>query len=667
MSRWRLILGGALFAGVVLVAVDRMFPPDLSRYRTASLELHDAGGETINVSLSVDGMWRLATAPDDVSSRYLDLLIAKEDRRYWRHVGVDPIALARALWQLASHGHVVSGGSTLTMQVARLLMPHRRDAPDKLIEIARALQLEERFSKREILAMYLTLAPFGSNIEGVRAASLVYFGHEPRRLSDAEAALLVALPQNPTLLRPDRYPDRAGIAARRVLEHAGVPIADISFTPVARHALPSLAPHLAERFAGLSGSVVTTLDGRLQSAVCDLISREWPWLGGPASISALVVHNHDRAVLAHIGGADYFGVGGMVDLVRSRRSPGSVLKPFIYGMAFDDALIAPDTLIEDVPLRIGDYAPQNFDRDFHGTVTAREALQQSYNLPAIEVLNGIGPARFAAALAQSGVHIVLPRGTKAPGLPIALGGLAISLEDLAKLYVSLADDGRIGPLRLRADDPFERGSALMTAQAAHEIGDILRETPRPDGLAPARTHVVAYKTGTSYGFRDAWAIGYTDTFTVAVWVGRIEGTPRPGAFGRNTAAPFVFKIFDLLPEEPVQSASSGLASANLIAPALRRYMPQSGMSHLVQAAAPRKVYPPPDATIDISGGDGSTPAIALEASGGRAPYRWAVNGVPLPKPPIGGVVSWAPDGPGFAQISVTDRNNRSASEQIRLE
>ena len=312
--------------------------------------------------------------------------------------------MLRAAAQRVTHGRVVSGGSTLTMQVARLLHPHRHDFAGKLRDVAMALLLEARFSKREILSLYLTLAPFGGNIEGVRAASLMYFGHEPSTLSAQEAALLVALPQSPARRRPDRHPGPAQAALRRVLARAG--LADAVWAFHGRQDLPRLAPHLAARLrlAGLCGPVRTTLDGKLQRSLEALSHRESAWFGAGVEAAALVVRNTDRAVLAYLGGTDWRGRGGMVDMVRATRSPGSALKPFIYGLALSDGLIRPDTLIEDARLRIADYAPQDFDRAFHGTVTASEALQQSYNLPAVTLLDWLGAPRVAAVLRGAGAR-----------------------------------------------------------------------------------------------------------------------------------------------------------------------------------------------------------------------------------------------------------------------
>jgi penicillin-binding protein 1C len=671
MARGLLVLGAAALTLIAATALlDRVFPPDLSRYDRRSPELLDAAGRPLNIATAPDGNWRLAIAPEQVSPRYLDMLLATEDRRFWRHPGIDPVALARALWQLARHGHVVSGGSTLTMQVARLLTPHPHDLAGKLHDMARAVQLECHFSKREILAMYLTLAPFGGNIEGVRAASLIYFDREPATLTDDQAALLVALPQSPTRLRPDRHLAHAASAQRKLFARLRPAEQGVPLQPVLRHPLPALAPHLAQRLAGAADGAAlrTTIDGALQQAAEGLLRRERRWLGDDANPAALVVRNEDRAVLAYVGGTDYFGPGGMVDLVRARRSPGSTLKPFIYGLAFDDAVVAPDTLIDDAPLRIGDYAPQNFDRRFHGLVTAREALQQSYNLPAVALLSEIGPARFAAALRQAGASLALPQGGE-PGLPLALGGVGISLEDLAALYVALADGGRAARLRLLAQEPPAPATPLMTEMAALQVGDILEGTPRPDGVSPAGPRAIAYKTGTSYGFRDAWAVGYSHAYTVAVWVGRGDGSPRPGSFGRDTAAPILFRLFDLLPAEPdapaLHARAAGDTSSRL-APALRRHRPRGAAPTAADTSPLSVVFPPDGALVELAR-VGTTPApVALEASGGVPPYRWAVDGMPLASAPVGAASTWRPDGPGFFRLSVSDRDGHAVSEQVRL-
>ena len=642
----------------------RLIPPDLTRANDPSLELLDHTGSLLNVAVARDGIWRMRTHPRDVAPAYLAMLLRLEDRRFYQHPGIDPLALVRAAGQLLTHGRIISGGSTITMQVARLLRPHRHDIAGKLQDMAVALQLESRLSKSEILSLYLTLAPFGGNIEGVRAASLIYFGHAPSTLSPQEAALLVALPQSPTRRRPDRHPQTAQAAIVRVLARAGEPPA--AWIPNARHHLPRDAPHLAARLrtAGLRGPVRTTLDGSLQKSVEALATREIGFSGANVEMAALVVRNSDRAVLAYLGGSDFFGRFGMIDMVHAVRSPGSTLKPFIYGLAIDDGLIRPDTLIEDAKLRIADYAPQDFDRAFHGTVSASEALQQSYNLPAVTLLDWLGAGRVAATLRGAGARITIPGGGPAT-LPLALGGVGMTLWDLSALYAGLGAGGMVSALRLLAADTTPPGTALMTRNAAAQVTTILREAARPTGLSDLSPRSVAYKTGTSFGFRDAWAFGTTPAATIGVWVGRADGTPRPGAFARGTAAPLLFRLFDLLPEEsqalPSNTGPSPGPSFGPRAPALH-HLPSRDARPL-QGDYPHILYPPSGVTLALGSGE----PLALEAAGGTPPYRWAVNGISLKPARLGQSPAWQPDGPGFAHLTVTDGLDRSAQEDVRLQ
>lgn len=664
-----LALGVAALA-LAILAADRLFPLDLARYQDRSLEVLDRDGEALRRFTTEDGMLRLLTPADAVDQRYLALLLETEDRRFWSHPGIDPLALARAIWQLVRSGHVVSGGSTLTMQAARLLEPHPHDLAGKLADIARALQLEAHFDKREILTMYLTLTPMGGNLEGVRAASLSYFGHEPQRLSPAEAALLVAIPQSPTRLNPDRHPLRAERAAQRILARA-MPAETPASPPIVRQAVAPHALHLADRLrlAGAKDVVRTTLDGALQRALEDLVARERAWIGADANMAVLVAATRDHSVLAYIGGNDYFGSGGMVDMIRARRSPGSALKPFIYGLALDDDIITPETIIDDGPVQFGDYGPRNFDRVFHGPVTAREALQQSYNSPAVQLLAELGPGRFASSLRIAGAQLAFPEGAS-PGMPLALGGVGIDLCDLVMLYAALANGGEAAALRFERDAAPSATVPLMTAQAARQIEAILAGVAPPDGMAPAGPRAIAYKTGTSYGFRDALAIGSSGDYTVGVWVGRTEGTPRPGAYGRNTAAPLLFRIFELLPadhaalpraEQPLRTAALGRAAA------LKRFGLAPGF-HAADpsASALRILFPPPGAQIELAPAENGRAALALEATGGVPPYRWAVDGRPLRVAAPGAPMSWQPDGPGFVSVSVTDSLQHTTVAEFRL-
>lgn len=640
----------ALRLGVVAVllsagalALDRWFPPDLSRARMLSPELRAASGEVLNLRTTPDGMVRLE--PGRVNQELVRLLLAREDRRFDLHPGVDPIALARAAGQLVQNGHIVSGGSTLAMQVARMLEPHPRTFAGKLHDILRGVQLQAHFGRGEILRLYLTLAPMGGNIEGVRAASLLYFGREPSDLTLAQSALLVGLPQSPTRRRPDRYPAAAWASARRVLAAAGEATVATS-GPVVRAPLPSLARHLAQRFPG---GAQTTIEARLQRGVEALAGREVPWLGPDADMAALVVRNRDRAVVAYLGGTRFFGPAGMVDMVRAMRSPGSALKPVIYGLAFDRGYATPETRLDDGPLRLGSYAPRDFDRTEHGEVTAAEALRQSLNRPAVRLLSAIGPARFTAVLAHAGAPLRLPRAAD-PSAALALGGAGMNLFGLATLYADLAAGGTLGiPHVTLAAEAV--GGRLVSPPAARSIAAILRDQPAPPGVTADPRHPVAYKTGTSYSFRDAWACGFTSAYTVVVWVGRRDGSARPGALGRDVAAPLLFRIFGLLPPEP-----------DAFEPPARRAPAAPALVRMVRAPSLRILFPPGDVDISFRSGE----PMDLNAAGGAPPYTWMADGVVLPAPPAGSRPVWNAVAPGFVHLTVVDRNGRSASSDIRL-
>lgn len=645
MRRWAgmalLLLGAAL-------AVDQACPLDFSRADMLSAELRDASGRVLNLRPAVDGAVRLAAGPGDVGPDIVPLLLAREDRRFWLMPGVDPLALLRAADQLAAHGRIISGGSTIAMQVARLLEPHRRNLWGKLHDIARGLQLQAHLGRGEILRLYLTLAPMGGNIEGVRAASLLYFGCEPAALTRSQAALIVSLPQSPTHRRPDLHPDAAWLGAARVLAAAGN-AEPPERTAVARAGLPRLARHLAGHWDGIT---TTTLDADLQGAVETLAIRELRWLGADADLAAVVIRNRDRAVLAYLGGARFMASGGMVDMVRAHRSPGSALKPFIYAMAFDAGLAEPGTILRDDEFRLGGYAPRDFDRMDHGSTTAAEALRQSLNRPAVRLLAQLGPARFGSAVARAGVQLRLPRGGE-QSAALALGGAGISLFDLAGLYADLAGGGviRLPTVvgNVGKSGTLVSSGALVSQRAAADVAAILRAQPAPPGVAPDPAHPIAYKTGTSYGFRDAWAAGFTPGYTVVVWVGRRDNTPLPGATGRDVAAPVLFHLFGLLPAEAAVPEAAVHIRAP-VAPALTRV---SGPPAL------RMMFPP--GNVDLAY-DAAT-AIDLRAVGGQLPYRWLSDGRPIPSALH---TLWLPDGPGFVHLTVLDRAGHSASADVRL-
>jgi penicillin-binding protein 1C len=678
MSRRRgIACAAAALALLVLVLVaDHLAPPDLGRLAGHSTLVLDADGRLLRPFPTASGTWRLPTQAHQVDPLYLAMLTAIEDRRFGWHPGIDPLAILRATGQAIGRGRVVSGASTLSMQTARLLEPKPRTLAAKVTEMARAVQLQARLGRAGILDAYLTLAPFGGALEGVFAASLAWFGKEPRRLTPAEAALLVALPQSPERLRPDRQPEAALIARNRVLDRAareGVIAADIAAAakaePIAsiQRPMPMLAPHLAERLAARAGRgavIRTRIDAGLQRGLEGLGRAEATRIEAGGDLAIVVLAHRDRRLLAHLGSSDWSG--RQLDLSQAIRSPGSALKPFIYAVAFDDLSLHPGTLLMDMPQRFGDWQPRNFDQDFHGQVTAREALQRSLNIPAVQVLEKVGPARLASLLQQAGANLAFP-GTVDPGLPLALGGVGIRLTDLALLYAALSDGGRVLPLSVLSDRPSPEPKRLVGEAAARATIDILDGSPPPDGIATgsavARTRRIAFKTGTSFGFRDAWSVGSSADYTVAVWVGRPDGAPRPGEMGRSAAAPILFHAFDLLPPDraprPAPSQPDHTLFHRQPPPALVRLTMETEASPAgaVRTDPLRILFPPDGATVE-SMHDG----IAMKAAGGRPPYRWVADDRPLPE----GASFWKPDGAGFSLLVAIDGDGRRTASRIRV-
>jgi penicillin-binding protein 1C len=697
-SRRRRLALALLLLGIALAAVaglDRLFPPELGRLRNLSVLVEDSNGQLLRPFAAADGAWRLPVTVQAVDPRFLQMLVAYEDRRFHWHAGVDPLAVLRAAWQWARTGSVVSGASTLTMQTVRLLEPRPRTLQSKLIEMLRAVQLEAHFSKSEILGIYLTLAPYGGNLEGVRAASLFYFGKEPLHLTDAEAAMLVALPQSPERVRPDRNPVAAREARNHVLarmEDAGLldaaAFAETSGEPVppGRREAPMVAAHLADRLRRAdpaTAAIRTTIEASLQRGLEALVARRQSELENGATIAILAVHNSDRTVRGYVGSTGILDSGryGPIDMVTAVRSPGSTLKPFIYGLAFDGLFIHPETIMVDRPMRFGDYAPRNFDNRFHGEVTAREALQMSLNLPAVALLDRIGPLELARRFGLSGVALRLPAAAEQPGLPIALGGVGVTLQDLVTLYAGLANGGVTMPLRFRADQEAGDSQVLMSPLAAWYVTHILEDMPPPPNRLIAsdgrRQRQIAYKTGTSYGFRDAWAIGYDRDWTIGVWVGRPDGSFSPGRMGRDAAAPLLYEAFDLLPPptgtaalmKPSGAAPVGaiLASNSELPPALRRFQPAASAWRSPSAVqGPNLTFPQDGAVVELRSGD-RIESLPLEVTGGELPLIWLVNGRPLSTQPWRRQAEWLPDGLGETRITVIDKAGRSASAEIWIQ
>jgi penicillin-binding protein 1C len=670
---------GAAWAGWHTLA-----PLPLDVAHELSVTVLDRNGRLLRAYTAADGRWRLPLEPAQADQRYLAMLIGFEDKRFYAHFGVDPWAIGRALWQLTRHGRIVSGGSTLTMQVARLLLgEHRRTAAGKFRQALTALRLERRLSKPEILRLYLRLAPFGGNLEGARAAALAYFGKEAHRLSLAEAALLVALPQAPELRRPDRSPAAAKWARNRVLAHAAarhiIPLQDARRAmaepiPTGRRDFPQLAPHLADAEVQHDKARLVhllTLDAGLQANLERLVEEHAAAQPGRLSAALIAVDHRTGEVLAQVGSPGYLDGDrfGAVDMTSAVRSPGSTLKPLIYGLAFEAGLAHPQTLIEDRPVRFGAYVPKNFDQDWHGTVTIRMALAQSLNIPAVKVLDALGPGKLYGRLKQTGASPVLPKGAE-PTLALALGGFGLRLSDLAMLYAALGRGGEEVALRWRRESAEPSTQAppqrLLTPVAAWYVTDILRHAPAP---AHARPGQIAYKTGTSYGFRDAWAVGYDGRHAVAVWVGRPDGTATPGLAGRTAAAPLLFDAFARLsplrtPLPPAPPGALRQATRDLPPPLQRFGDPEEAAAGGYLDPPVNIAFPPDRAELafeDIDGG-----AIAVKAQGGALPLVWLLDGVPINSDAAKRETEVSVNGRGFFTLTVIDAKGRDDRVTLRI-
>lgn len=584
---WR---GSAAFILSALLLLDLAFPPPIPRDEPG-LVVVARDGSPLRSWPDADGVWRFPVTEKQVSPHYLQALLSYEDRWFYWHPGVNPFALGRAAWQWVWHGEIVSGGSTLSMQVARALEPVPRSVGGKLRQIARALQLEMRLSKAEILRLYLNHAPMGGIVEGVEMASRSYLGKSAAQLSRAEASLLVVLPQAPSRLRPDRHPEKAQQYRDKVLRRmaqlgrwSDEDVRDALMEKVGATAprMSWLAPLAAERLHQLArrsrrtGEVAqqiirSTLDRDVQTTLERMLFDRVAQLPRYVSMAALVMDSQTLEVLGYAGSADFSDTRRFshVDMVRGIRSPGSTLKPFLYAMALDDGLIHSESLLADTPQSFSGYDPGNFQANFSGPVSVSEALQRSLNVPAVDLLDRVGSTRFTARLASAGLRLRLPRDAQ-PNLSIILGGAGTSLEELVGAYRSLAMQGMAGAPRITQDMPIKE-TRMMSAGAAFIIRSILESGGHPEqAFIEKNTSGVrlAWKTGTSYGFRDAWAVGVSGRYTLGVWVGRPDGTPNPGFFGANIAAPLLHQIALALPfSQPLsQQAPKEVSTAQICWP-----------------------------------------------------------------------------------------------------
>ena len=675
-ARWFILLAAGLW--LAALSADRfddwIDATDLPALTVeVSNEVLDRNGDLLRAYTVADGRWRLAVDLTKVDPFFITLLLAYEDKRFYQHNGVDPRALLRAAWQTVAQGRVTSGASTLTMQVARLLEDSGTGhLTGKLRQMRLALALERHLTKDEILAIYLHLAPYGGNVEGIRAASLAYFGKEPRRLTPAEAALLVAIPQSPETRRPDRAAANAATARARVLARAtndglidpGQAQAALTEpVPSARRSFPALAPHLADRVIAKDDGTrhQTTLDRDLQASLERLAADTVAGQGERLQVAIVVADHRSGEVLASIGSAAYRADQrqGFVDMTTALRSPGSTLKPLVYGLAFDDGLAHPETLIDDQPTDFNGYRPQNFDRQFHGTIRVREALQLSLNLPVVALTEALGPARLLQALDRAEVEFALPSGQ--PGLAVALGGIGVTLEDMVQLYAAVANGGVTRPLTHDFGVAPDGGQRVLTAASAWQVADILAGLAPPPGAPENR---LAYKTGTSYGHRDAWAIGFDGDHVIGIWMGRPDGTPVPGAFGADLAAPVLFQAFArlkpaLTAQPPAPPETLLVANAQLPQP-LRHFRSRSAAFEPA-ADGPTIGFPPDGAQVELL-----PEGLMVRVDGGTAPFTWLANGTPVSTGGKLREILLAALGRGFVTLSVIDAEGRSARASVRL-
>jgi penicillin-binding protein 1C len=638
-----------------------------------SVEVLDRDGALLRAYTVEDGRWRLPVSLAEVDPEFIELLLNFEDRRFYDHAGVDWRAMTRAAWQAVTNGRIVSGASTITMQVARLLEDSGTgEWGGKLRQIRLALALERQLTKDEILTLYLHLAPYGGNIEGIRAATFTWFGQEPGQLTTAEAALLVAIPQAPNSRRPDRNPDNALAARNRVLARAltfGVLTAeDVEWAmaeplPTERRDFPLLAPHLSDRMLveDLAGQHHLTIDATLQAQMEALAQEAVRGQGDRLNAAIMVMDHQTGEVLASVGSAEYSDnpLQGFVDMTQALRSPGSTLKPLIYGLGFEAGLIHPESLIEDRPTRFGSYAPQNFDHVFRGELSVRRALQASLNIPVVSLLEELGPAELMNRMRRAGMNPELPAGQ--PGLAVALGGVGVTMEDLMRMYGALASGGAYVPLHYRQGDRAGEPVQVLSPVASWYVGDILSDMIPP---ANAPRIGLAYKTGTSYGHRDAWAFGYDGRHVVGVWLGRADGASVPGAFGADVAAPLLFEAFARIAPRltPLPAPPHGALTVNhseLPAP-LQRFASRAAAT--TDPNAPEIAFPPDGAVL------ASQPGLPLMArvDRGTPPYTWLWNGRPVGIGVQDREVDLGTPGSGFVDLTVIDSGGRVATVFLEI-
>lgn len=570
--RVRALRGLVLFCACAAAIWLALPKPPLLDGISFSQCVRDRNGKLLRLTLSADEKFRIRTPLREISPKLIDATLRYEDKYYARHPGVNPIALARCAFDFVRSHRATAGGSTITMQLARLRFHLRtRTISGKLTQIIRALELERHYSKDEILEAYLTLAPYGRNIEGVGAASQIYFDKTPASLSGPETIALSIIPQSPTrrALFADRDNRSVKTAQDNWYDRARIEIDDShlssrEFSARAQAERKFLAPHFVQQLLENGkgrDQIITTLDLEKQQTIERRIA---DYIAGNSNrgiqnAAALLVDVRTMDVLAQVGSADFgkIDINGQVDGTRSLRSPGSTLKPFVYALALEQGLVHPLSILSDAPHSFGEYNPENFDREFLGPIRASDALARSRNIPAVALASKLSHPTLYEFLKNADVR--LPRPESFYGLALPLGGAEVSMQDLVRLYAALANNGELRPLRRTVQDPVRaKGGRILSPEVAFLTLKMLGNVPRPEMNCSDGTHSapVFWKTGTSHGFRDAWSIAVFDHYVLAVWIGNFDGRSNPTFVGRTATAPLLFQIIDSLraswpePNEP---------------------------------------------------------------------------------------------------------------------
>ncbi len=649
-----------------------------------STAVYDKDGALLHAFTNTDGRWLFPIQLTEVDQDFVNATIAIEDRNFFKHQGIDLSAIVRAVKQNFSNHKVISGASTLSMQTIRLLENRPRNYVSKVIEIVHAIRLETLYSKQDILRMYFELAPYGGNIHGIKAAARKYFNKSPKDLTLSESALLAGLPQSPSRLRPDRYPKRAqkrrdrvlvNMLERKYIDHRQYDEASAEPVSVTLYSFPFEIPHFAYlvKKKSLQSEVITSIDSKVQHFAENVLKDAVNKLrvSGVTNGAIVVIENSSGKVRAYVGSADFWNKEdmGQVDGALSSRSPGSALKPFTYALGFESGLYSTETFIDDSPSRYAEYLPRNYDKKFHGMVSVREALVNSLNIPAVEVLDKIGYTKLYDLLKDEGLT-TLKNDPDTYGLSLTLGSPEVRLLELTNAYVSLARLGIYKPYQIFEHGKEDDGRRIISEGASYLVTDILSDSSRLDSIGLYRNEKVVpkivFKTGTSYGQRDAWTLAYNTEYTIGVWLGNFSGSSSKSLVGVESATPVAVRIFDWIyadKRSPWYSMPRTVALRN----GKDMYVKNANTVEAQVVTArdrdkPQIVSPAGGAEYFISGPQGAVPQLpfSVKPGAGVQEVYWFLNGQLLSKAAPGERILWSMK-QGSYQLTCADNLGRNTS------